>query len=487
MKSIPSILMFLLLWMWGWGDARAQSFAQQSPGLTSGNSPGAGQSLYIATSESQGPLYGGVPSGKATGEVLRLSLSDTIQRALKYNLALLLSEQDIQSAQGARRRALADLLPNLTAGISESGQQLNLAALGFKGFPGIPQIIGPFSVFDTRVFLTQSVWDSHFRNHAKAQAENLRSAEHSYKDTRELVVLVSGSLYLEAIAGKSQIDATRAQVQTAQALYELAVDRRKAGVAAGIDVLRAQVQLQAQQQRLILAENDFAKEKLTLARAIGLPEGQQFELTEDIPYVPLPGISQQSALDMAYENRGDYLSALDRVKAAESEKRAAAGEGRPSLELDANYGDIGQQPQSSHGTFTVAAKLRIPIFQGGRVRDRVMEEDAHLRRQQAQLEDTRARIYYEIQATFLDLKSADDRVQVAKSALDLAQEQIKEIKDRFSAGVANTVEVVQGQESLARASDDYIASIYGYNLAKGALARAMGVAEDSYQRFLRGK
>jgi outer membrane protein TolC len=258
-------------------------------------------------------------------------------------------------------------------------------------------------------------------------------------------------------------------------------------VVAGIDVLRARVQLQSQQQRVIVAENDFAKQKLTLARAIGLPEGQEYALTDDIPYAALSGITKESALDLAYKSRGDYLSEVDRLGAAQASKRAAEGEGKPSLGLNANYGDIGQKPWVSHGTFLVAANLQIPIFQGGRVGGKVMEADAQVRRQQARVEDARARIYYEIQTAFLDLKAAADRVQVARGTLDLAQEEVKEVKDRFSAGVASSVEVVQGQESLATASDNYISSLYAYTFAKGTLARAMGLAEDSYERFIRGK
>jgi len=487
MKSNLFLLWLLLIGVGGADSMLAQSYDPQRSGGSGEASLGRASDLYVTSAESQGVLYGGVPSGKATDGVLELSLAETIRLALKHNLGLLLSEEDVRAAQGAHWRALADLLPNVTTATSEMREQVNLAALGFSGFPGIPNIIGPFNVFDTRVFLTQPILDFNARNKAKAEAENLKAAEHSYKNTRDLVVVLSGNLYLGALAQKSRIDAARAQLQTAQALYDLAVDRRKAGVVAGIDVLRARVQLEAQQQRVIVAENDLAKGKLVLARAIGLPQGQEFTLTDDIPYSPLSRISKESALDLAYKSRGDYLSALDRLRAAEAQKKAAAGEGRPSLELNADYGDIGQKPSSSHGTFTVAASLRIPVFQGGRVHGKVMEAEARLRQQQAQLEDMRVRIYYEIQATFLDLKAAEDRVQVAKSALDLAQEQIREIKDRFSAGVANTVEVVQGQEALATASDNCISSLYAFNIAKGALAMAMGVAEGAYQGFLRGK
>ncbi len=476
--SIP--LLFLATSLVCAGSAGAQSYATQSGSTTGDMQQGPG------LSQARNPLYGGVPEGSVTPGVLQLSLADAIKRGLKYNLGFLLNEQDIRVAQGIRMRSRADLLPNLSAGVTETQTQINLAAFGFTGFPGIPMIVGPFNIFDTRAFLSVPLLDFRARGQLREDSENLKAAGHTFKDTRESVVLVCGNLYLEAVAGKSRIDAVRAQFQTAQALYDLAVDRRKAGLAAGIDELRARVQLQAQQQRLITVENDYAKEKLALARAIGLPLGQEFALTDDMAYAPLSGITKESALEQAYQNRGDYLSAQDRVKAAEAEKKAALGESYPSLALNADYGDIGNKPSESHGSFTVAASLRIPIFQGGRVRGKVLEAEAHLNQRQAELEELRSRIYYEVQASFLDLKSAEERVKVAQSARDLAEEEIRQIKDRFAAGVANTVEVVQGQATLADASDSFISSLYTFSLAKGTLAKVMGVAEQAFPKFLRG-
>jgi outer membrane protein TolC len=210
-------------------------------------------------------------------------------------------------------------------------------------------------------------------------------------------------------------------------------------------------------------------------------------MTDTVPYSPFPAPTLEAALEEAYRDRGDYQGALDLVRAAELKKKAATGSGRPALNLDANYGDLGQRVTASHGTFTVAASLRVPIFEGGRVRGEVLEADADLRRRQAEAEDLRARIYYEIRATFLDLKAADDRVRVAQGALNLAEEQVRESRDRFAAGVTDTIEVVQGQEALAVASENYISSLFALNLAKAALARAMGLGETGYRQFLGGK
>jgi outer membrane protein TolC len=436
--------------------------------------------------ESQGTLLGGVPTGSPSSVPLQLSLDDAVKRGLQYNLGIILGEQSITSARGVRMRALSDLMPKLSANTTDSGQQINLAAFGISS-PSFPSIVGPFNLFDVRLYFSQTILDFSLLNKKRMEDENIKAAEFSYRNTRDQVVLVCASLYLQAVAGSSRIEAVRAQLATAQALYNLAVDQKKAGIAAGIDVLRTNVELQEQQQRLIVAEAEFEKEKLSLARAIGLPLGQGLTLSEPISYAPLAPMAVDDAVNQAYANRADYQRAMALVRAAESERKSAAGERLPSLGVTANYGDLGESPASSHGTFAVAASLNIPIFQGGRVRAKLIEADAAIQRRKAELEDLRGRIYYEIRTAYLDLKATGDRVQVAKSSVDLAGEQVTQARDRFSAGVANTVEIVQAQEALARATDNYISSLYSYNIAKAALARALGIAEGSYLQFLRGK
>jgi outer membrane protein TolC len=269
-------------------------------------------------------------------------------------------------------------------------------------------------------------------------------------------------------------------------LYDQAADLRKAGVIPGIEVIRAQVEKQAQQQRLIFFQNEHEKEKLKLARAIGLPLGQKIRLSDALSYTAPPSLSQEQALEQGYRARADYQNALALVRAAESARRAAAAEALPSVSLDGNYGDIGPRIYNSHGTFLVAASVRIPVFQGGRVRGEVLQADALLRQRTAESEDLRARIDYEIRTAFLDLKSAGDRVEVARSTLDLAKQQLAQSQDRFAAGVADNIEVVQAQDALATANDNYISSLYAYNLAKVSLARAVGFPQGPGKPFLEG-
>jgi len=254
-----------------------------------------------------------------------------------------------------------------------------------------------------------------------------------------------------------------------------------------IDELRAQVELQTQQQRLIAARDQRSKDMLSLARAIGLPAGQEFALTDDLPYTPLDGISLDNALQDAYMNRPDYISAMKEVRAAGLSKKAASAENYPSITSAANYGDIGPNFGNSHGTFAASASVNIPIFQGTRVKADVLKADAALQQKQADLDNLKGRVDQDVRNALFDLDSTSELVNVAKSNMELARETLTESQDRFSAGVTDNIEVVQAQESVSSADQAYISSLYAFNIAKVQLARATGIAEQAAKQYLGGK
>jgi outer membrane protein TolC len=250
--------------------------------------------------------------------------------------------------------------------------------------------------------------------------------------------------------------------------------------------LRAQVELQTRQQELIVARNDYAKQKLSLARAIGLALGQEFALTERTPYQALTPLPVETYLQRAYAARSDYLAAQAQLRSAERLHRAASAGYYPSMDLNANYGDIGITPAQSDGTWQVNGSLNIPIFEGGKVHSDVLEADSQLKQARSQLGDLRGRIDYEVRTALLDLNAAAEQVEVARSSVDLAEQAFTQSRDRFAAGVTDNLEVVQAQESVASAHESYIQSLYGHNLAKLELAHAIGDAEQGVQRFLKG-
>jgi outer membrane protein TolC len=292
------------------------------------------------------------------------------------------------------------------------------------------------------------------------------------------VQVVTG-LYLQSLAGQARVDSAQAEFSTAKAIYDQTLHQKEAGMAAGIDVLRSQVEMQALEQRVLASQNDLEKQKLTLARAIGLPDGQQFTIADDAPYVATPVPTFEEARQIALQKRADYQQAISLVRANELARKAASAEHLPSLQFDGDYGTQGRAPGNSHGTFTAAATLAIPIFQGGRVKADVLRADAQLGQTQAQADDLRGRISQELRNALMDLNTSSRQVAVARSSVELATRQLVQSRDRFRSGVANTIEVVQAQESVANASESFIASVHAYNLAKASLARAMGVAETN--------
>jgi outer membrane protein TolC len=439
---------------------------------------------------SQSPFTGSEPEGKASPELLQVNFQEAIDRGLRNNLGLLISGDQAIAARGERWKELSNLLPSLQAQIQEDVQTLSLTALGLKSnvfpFP-VPGVIGPFNYFDARASVSQSVFNFKNLEQERAATERLKSAQYNYKDARELVVLAVGNAYLLAIADAARIETALAQVTNAQALYDKAVDQQKAGLSPAIDTLRSQVELQTRQQQLISARNDFAKQKLALARIIGLPPGQEFVLTEKAPYQVLAPLPLEVYLQRAYTSRSDYQAAAAQVRAAELSRRAATAGHYPSLDLNANYGDIGVNPASSSGTWQVNGGLNIPIFAGGKIHSDVLEAEAQLKQARSQLGDVRGRIDYEVRASLLDLNSAADQVEVARSSVDLAEQALTQSRDRFTAGVTDTLEVVQAQEAVASAHESYIQSLYAHNLAKVELARAIGDAEQGVKRYLKGE
>jgi len=419
---------------------------------------------------------------------LPLSFKEAIDRALRNNLGGLIGSDNQLAARGKKWKELSALLPNVSTAATQSASQIDLAALGFRfNFPGISSVVGPIGTFDARAYLKSPIfnWELIQRERGAQAGESV--AQFNYRSARELVVLATGNEYLLAIASGARVDAAQAQVESAQALFVKARDQQTAGTAPAIDTLRAQVEFQSRQQQLIAARNSYAKQKLVLARTIGLPLGQEFNLTDKAPYEPLTPMSVEQALQRAYAQRPDYLAAVQQVSSAQLFRRAASAEHLPNLSLAGDYGAAGVNVGNSHGVFDVGATLAIPIFAGGKAHADVLQAEATLRQSKQQLDSLRGQIDYDVRAALLDLNSAADQVEVARQALDLANQTLDQARDRFTAGVTDNLEVVQAQETVATANENYITSLYAHNLAKVSLARAIGFAEQGVRQYLESK
>jgi outer membrane protein TolC len=440
-----------------------------------------------------GPYQGSASAGPPSDQPLSLSLDEALKMGLRYNLGGITAEQSSQRAVGENIAVRSALYPDISGGLRENVQQIDLSSFGFKfKFPpglgiNIPNIVGPFNFFDLRGFLTQRVADLQAIRSYQSSREAQRAAELSAADSREIVVYVVTAAYLQVLAESARVDSAKVQVQSAQAIFQQASDRFTAGLSAKIDMTRSEVELQTEQQRLTAEEADYAKQKIALARLIGLSPAQSFTLADKLPYAPLDNITLDQALALAAQNRSDLKAAEAQLHAAEFARKAAVAEHYPTLGIVADYGVIGVNPANSHGTFDVSAQLLFPIWAGGHTHGDIVEAEATLKQRRAEYESTRSRVEADVRNAYLDLNAAAELVRVAQSRRDLARDALVQSTDRFSSGVADTVEVTQAQEVVASAESDYIANLNAHNLAKASVARAIGEAEKIMRDLLRSQ
>jgi len=424
-----------------------------------------------------------VPPGWAQTAPLKLTLDEAIARGIRTNLAVLNRESSDKLVRAERTRTLSALYPTVNAGASQNVQENNIAVFGFR-FPGIPTIIGPFGYQDLRASAEMDLYNRSSRLRVKAAGQNIRAAELSTDDAKDLVVEAVANAYLTIVASAARVEASRAEVATAQALYERAHDQHAAGISPAIDELRSQVQLKGRQQQLLAAENQWSKSKLLLARVIGLPAEQDFELADNAPYSPLTAMTPAQLLDRARQSRADYRALQAQLESAKITREAASAQRYPTLTAGGNYGFNGVNQAQLHQTFAFAGSVKVNVFDGGRIRSDVAQADAVIEQRKNEIADLERRMDVDIRTALLDLQSAADQVAVAESNLDLANQTLTQARDRFTAGVTDNIEVVQAQDALAGAQDNLISSRYAHNLAKVALARAVGMTETNLKQFM---
>jgi outer membrane protein TolC len=451
-------------------------------GAQSLNIPASGQAPNGPTAQS---FQGSVPTGEATAQPIDLSLDDAIQRGLKTNLGVLLSGIQTNAARGQRLIELQALLPEVDFKAQESLMQVDLPAQGLR-IPGFPKIIGPFGYTDVRATLSWTLVDvASLRNYLAAK-HNFTASQLAAQDAQDLVVLTVGNAYLLAVADETEVSSVEAQVATAKVSLDQAVANHDAGTAPALDGLRAKVDYQTLQQRLIVAQNSLEKDKLALARTIGLPPAQKITLTDKVPYAAFDQIDVDGAIRDAHANRKDLAAMVEQTKAAELQRKAATAERYPTFKFNGDYGDIGVNLASSHGTGDATGAISVPLFKEFAFRGEAETAQVQLDTVRAQSSDKSAQVDADVRDALLDIQTAQKLVEVAQSSVALASEELKEAQDRYANGVSDNLGVSQAQQSVAQANDQYVASLYRHNMAKLSLARALG-AGTSYKNYLGGK
>ncbi len=431
------------------------------------------------------PFQGSVATGEVSAQAIDLSLDEAIQRGLKTNLGIILSGTQTAAARGQRLSQLQSLLPSVDASAKETVSQVDLPAQGLR-IPGFPTILGPFGYTDLRASLSWSLVNVNSLRNYLAARHNFAAAELSAQDARELVVLTVGNAYLLALADEAQVASVEAQVATAKISLDQAIANHQAGTAPLLDELRARVDYQSLEQQLIVARNALEKDKLALARTIGLPLAQSFNLTDKAPYAAFDQLDIDAAIRQGHLNRKDLAAMVEQTKAAEEQRKAATADRLPTLTFNGDYGDIGVTLDHSHGTGDATGTLSAPIFKEFGLRGEAQIAQAQLDTARAELSDSNAQVDADIRDALLDIASAEKQVEVARSSVELATEALSEAQQRYANGVSDNLAVSQAEQSVAQANDQYVTSLYQHNVAKLSLARALGAAEN-YKNYLGGK
>jgi outer membrane protein TolC len=430
-------------------------------------------------------FQGSVTAGQPTGDVLNLGLDDAMQRGLKNNLGAILSGTQTASARAQRLSQLQPLLPDVEFNAHEAVQQVDLAAEGLR-IPGFPTIIGPFGYTDLRASLSWSLVDVKSLRTYIAAKHSFNAAQLSAQDARDMVVLTVGNAYMLVLADQARVESYQAQVATSKISLDQANANHDAGTAPKLDVLRAQVDYQSLEQQLIVAQNGLEKDKLALARAIGLPLEQKFNLADKAPYAVLDHLDVDATIKQAHANRKDLASMLEQTRAAEDQRKAATADRLPTVKFDGDYGDIGVNVAHSHGTGDAQGTLSVPVFKEFGLRGEAEVAQAQLETQKAQLSDINAQVDADVRDALLDIEAAQKQVEVARSSVDLSNEALSEAQQRYVAGVSDNLAVSQAQQSVAQANDQYVTSLYRDNVAKLSLVRALGAGQD-YSKYVGGK
>ncbi len=470
-------------------SGRTQSLGSVTSQQTT--SQGSGANVVQPSVNVSGNYAGSVNSSGLPSGPLKLSLVEAVKLGLRTNLGAVTAGLSSAASRAQRLQTLSQLIPQISASLSATEQQVNLASFGFSSAssgsgPSIPLVPPPFHYVQAQGnFSWNALNVTNIRNY-QASKETYRAAVLNAHDARELVSLAIGGTYLQVISAAARIESQGAQVKYAQSVFDRSNTQLTAGTTTRIDFSRSLVQLQSEQERLISLQADYDQQKITFARLLGVPLDKEIVFTEPLRFSEARPVDEMGSLRTAFENRRDLLAAEAQVEAAERAVSAARAERIPSLSFSGNYGATGRTPTNSHGTFTATGTLNIPIFQGGKIRGDIQQAESTLHQRQAEYADQKNKVEQDVRNALIQLRSAIGQVKLAESNRKYALETVNQAKDRFDAGVTDTVEVVQAQQQQSTAESDYISGLFAFNLARLTLARATGEAEANLSSLFTG-
>ena len=415
-------------------------------------------------------------------QTLKLTLRDAVQTALKQNPQIQIAALNLAQSREDQTIARAGLLPQASFQASERVARENVQALFGEPFPGIPKHIGPFENFQIGPSFSAPIFDLTLWRRWRASKENMKAFGAQVDAAREQYAALVVSQYLGTMRASADVHAAQSRVDLAQALYKQAQDLQNAGAGTGIDTLRANVELQNETQNLIVAQTNVQTSLYGLTRLLNIDPAQPVELADDMNFFETPPIEVDRSLQAAYTNRPEMQALRAQAQSLETQKQAARAARVPTLRFDGYWTQLGLTPASVIPTYSYAGTLSVPLFTGGRIGAEVARAELEQKKNEQQQQEERNAIALEVRTAVAQLEAARHQVEVANLGVKLANEEVGQARDRFQAGVANNIEVVQAQDALARANDNQIVALYRYNQARADLAHSTGQTRNLYAK-----
>lgn len=418
--------------------------------------------------------------GQAT---LQLSMARAVEIAVspEGSLKIALADQSIVRAETQVLQAKSALMPTVDGTFQTRNQTVNLRTFGFNfDFPGfaLPNVVGPFTVIDTRPQVRWTVLDFASMRRYKAVQAGVDTSKADRDVTRTQVTDQVARAYLTALRADAALEAAQANVELSQALVNLALSQKDAGTGTGIEVTRAQVQLSNNNSRMIVAQNDRNRAGLQLLRAMGLDLSVAVQLTDKLGFVAVEAGGAEASLKRANASRLELRAQKQREAVARMNTSAVEAERLPTVSTFGDYGGIGKPSVGLEATHTVGVSVSIPLFDGGRRSARRLESNSALRAEQLRTRDLEQQIELEVRLALVTVRSAETQVTTAREGLTLAESEVAQAQRRYQAGVGVPVEITDAQTRLDRARDNQIQALYSYNVARLDLAVATGQVQE---------
>jgi outer membrane protein TolC len=419
-------------------------------------------------------------AGLAQEAPLRLTLKEAVRLALQQNPLVILANLNVSQTEQDRLVARSGLLPQAGGNLSDTMHRYNLQAQLGLPFPGFPQHVGPYYTPQAGVLVTAPLFDLTLWRRYQGSKLGVDASRAEEQTAREESVLLVVSQYLGTQRALAEVGAAGSRVDLAQALYDQAADLQKNGVGTGIDTLRANVQLQNEKQRLIVARTQLETSLFALARLLSVDPERKVELADGTGFFETPAVSMDQTLQQAYTERPELKQIASERARAELDLKTAAEVRLPKLSFNGFWLELGLTPSSVIPVYQYQASLDVPLFTGGRIQAEQAKAGLAIRQLHQKEQETRNRVALEVKTAVAQIEAARSEVDVANLGVELAKQEVDQARDRFQAGVANNIEVISAQDSLARANDNQIAALYRFNQARADVAHAMGRMEAVY-------